>query len=39
LTVYKINEVIKEGELNCIIDNLIEENEARILAKFESESK
>ncbi|AHX11335.1 peptide chain release factor 1 [Neorickettsia helminthoeca str. Oregon] len=38
LTVYRINETIKEGELEPIIDALVRENEVRILAGIESEN-
>lgn len=36
LTIYKINQMVKEGELEPMIDPLITENEARILATLEN---
>jgi len=39
LTSYRIDEILKEGDLDNLIEPLVVENEARILAQLESESK
>ena len=39
LTVHKINHILKEGDLDQLIDPIVEKNEQRILAQFESQGK
>ena len=39
LTVHKINNILKEGDLDQLIDPIVEKNEQRILAQFESQGK
>ena len=39
LTVHKINNILKEGDLDQLIDPIVEKNEQRILAQFESQDE